>query len=268
MSRALRSILCCLGALAGVPAAAHDFWIEPSSFLPAPGSAVAIRLKVGEHFRGDPVPRDPDRIVRFVLLGAAGESPVSGVPGGEPAGYVRMATSGLYVVGYQSNRASIELAAEKFEQYLALEGLEAVSAVRAERQQTGSPGREVYSRCAKALLRVAGEAAADAGARPLGCPFELLPGGDPTRLAPGSDLSLRLVYAGRPLARALVVALRQEAPEEALSARSDRDGRVSFHLPAAGHWLVKSVHMVPAPAETGADWESFWASLTFELSAR
>jgi hypothetical protein len=29
---------------------------------------------------------------------------------------------------------------------------------------------------------------------------------------------------------------------------------------------VKAVHMVPAAAGTNADWESFWASLTFEMA--
>ena len=33
----------------------------------------------------------------------------------------------------------------------------------------------------------------------------------------------------------------------------------------AGVWLVKAVHMAPAPAESGAEWESLWASLTFEV---
>jgi len=36
-------------------------------------------------------------------------------------------------------------------------------------------------------------------------------------------------------------------------------------LPRPGVWLVKVVHMVPAPKDTGADWESLWASLTFEI---
>jgi hypothetical protein len=36
-------------------------------------------------------------------------------------------------------------------------------------------------------------------------------------------------------------------------------------LSKSGAWLVKAVHMVPARADAGADWESVWASLTFEL---
>jgi uncharacterized GH25 family protein len=51
-------------------------------------------------------------------------------------------------------------------------------------------------------------------------------------------------------------------PGQKLSARTDAEGRVRFRLPQGGMWLVKSVHMIPGAK---ADWESYWASLTFEL---
>jgi hypothetical protein len=59
--------------------------------------------------------------------------------------------------------------------------------------------------------------------------------------------------------------MNRSAPSEKLTARSDKEGRVTFRLPRSGMWLVKAVHMIPAPPDTKADWESFWASLTFEL---
>jgi len=51
-----------------------------------------------------------------------------------------------------------------------------------------------------------------------------------------------------------------------LTARSDKQGAFSFVLPHAGVWLIKSVHMVRADFFSDADWESLWASLTFEAS--
>jgi len=42
---------------------------------------------------------------------------------------------------------------------------------------------------------------------------------------------------------------------------------VRFRLRPGGMWLIKAVHMIPAPAGTSAEWASFWASLTFELGA-
>ena len=69
-----------------------------------------------------------------------------------------------------------------------------------------------------------------------------------------------------PLAGALVVAFNQRSPYHRLRARSDQNGRATFAIDEPGPWLVKAVHMVPAAAGTNADWESFWASLTFEMA--
>jgi len=49
-----------------------------------------------------------------------------------------------------------------------------------------------------------------------------------------------------------------------LTVPTDAAGRVSFTLPQRGVWLIKSVQMIPAPAASGAEWESLWASVTFE----
>ena len=62
-----------------------------------------------------------------------------------------------------------------------------------------------------------------------------------------------------------MVAINQRDPWKRLQARSDENGRVTFQLPDDGVWMIKSVHMVPAPAGSGAEWASYWASLTFEL---
>jgi hypothetical protein len=40
---------------------------------------------------------------------------------------------------------------------------------------------------------------------------------------------------------------------------------VRLRLAAPGVWLAKAVHMVPLPPGEDAQWESTWASLTFEL---
>jgi uncharacterized GH25 family protein len=82
----------------------------------------------------------------------------------------------------------------------------------------------------------------------------------------GQDFPVRLTYEHRPLAGALVIAMNRLNPAQKLAARSDRDGRVRFRLPVGGMWLVKAVHMLPAPAGTNAEWMSYWASLTFEMA--
>ena len=103
--------------------------------------------------------------------------------------------------------------------------------------------------------------------RMIGLPLELVAERNPYALGPREELPVRLLYQNQPLAGALVVAVNRLNPGQILKARSDAEGRVKFVLPVSGLWLIKAVHMIPAPDQTKADWASVWASLTFELVA-
>ena len=251
-------------ALSRAPVFAHDMWIEPTIFSPEPGQIVGVRLRVGVDFLGDSLPRDPGLLNQFVFVDAAGRKPVVGRIGDDPAGFLRVAMPGLLVIGYRSNPSAVELAAEKFNQYLKEEGLDAVAALRARRNETGASARELFSRCAKSLV-LSGSPSEAQSDRLLGFTLELVAERNPYAIPAGQDLPLRLTYQNRPLAGALVVAMNRLNPAEKLAARTDNDGRVRFRLRPGGMWLVKAVHMVQAPAGANAEWESFWASLTFEL---
>jgi uncharacterized GH25 family protein len=259
-------VAACAFAVAA-PLLAHDFWIEPTSFRPEVGSLVGLGLRVGQGFRGDPLPLMPDKIVKFVTVSPAGaETPVGGIPGRDPAGRARILEPGYVVAGYRSSPSSLELPADKFEAYLKDEGLEKVIEARDHRGDSKKPGNEIYSRCAKALLDSGGAGTAGFD-RALGFRLELIPETSPKKLSSnsGGTLPVRLLYEGKPLAGALAVAMNRDEPDKRLSARTDKAGRVLFALPRGGVWLVKAVHMIPAPSESGADWESLWASLTFEV---
>ena len=53
-----------------------------------------------------------------------------------------------------------------------------------------------------------------------------------------------------------------------MQVRSDARGGAALRLSASGIWLIKAVHMVRLENHPKADWESYWASLLFELRAR
>lgn len=266
-------------ALLAPPVAAHDFWILPAGFAPAPDAPFSVRLMVGEHGAGAPVARRDERILRFELLSAAGARPVVGRDGDEPAGAVRPAGEGAAWLVYANTPARIELEGDSFEAYLREEGLEAVLARRAARGESARAARESYARCAKAWLRVGGAARdgdAALASTPLGLPLELVPEGDPAAPDPatGGALRVRLLFEGRPLDGALVeaVPLREAAPPPdalpaAVQARTDAAGRAALTLPHGGGWLVTALHVREAAGEVArtADYESWWASLTFAL---
>jgi uncharacterized GH25 family protein len=266
LSPSLAALVSLIVAASAAPLPAHDFWIEPSAYRAAAGSSVDVALRVGGGYRGDAVARDSTRIHRFVAAGPGGEQTIPGEDGALPAGRTRLQSEGILVLGYHSRPSPITLEAEKFEAYLAEEGLERISALRAGRGEGSKPGREVFSRCAKALV-VCGRPSTGGHDRRLGLPLELVPETNPY-LGSGGRLPVRVLFQDRPLEGALVVALAREAPDQKLAARSDREGRVVFDLSGGRTWLVKTVHMVRAPADSGADWESLWGSLTFQTSAR
>jgi hypothetical protein len=251
--------------ICGSTVGAHDLWIEPTTFVPLPGALIGARLRVGQDLIGDPVVRDEGLIRQFIVDDTQGRRPLVGRNRADPAGLVRVNASGLLVIGYHSHPSAVEQTAEKFAQYLTEEGLETVAALRARRGQTGAV-RELFSRCAKSLV-LSGSPNSTENDRSLGFTLELVAERNPYTLAPGQELPVRLTYEGQPLAGALVAALNRDTPSERLTGRSDKDGRVRFRLPRGGMWLIKAVHMIPAPRDASADWESFWASLTFELPA-
>jgi Domain of unknown function (DUF4198) len=264
----VRSVVVLVSSLAfsGASALAHDFWIRPSTFTPAVGGEIAVSLEIGHAGESEGYARNPARIEKFIIAGPGAEGPVRdipGAPGAHPAGQVSLPGRGVYVIGYRSNHAKSELDAEKFESYLREEGLEKVIEARAAAGDSGKTGVEVYSRCAKSLVRAQGitkEEGSDGAAA----------GRDPTIAKVGDAVTFRLLLRGEPVEGATVEFSSEHRHDdgeahghEHESARTAADGSVSFKIGEAGLCVVNCVVMEKADASSGADWESWWASLTF-----
>lgn len=255
---------------------AHDFWIEPATFRPARATLLEVRLRVGDHGRGENLPRNEARIVRFELVDDTGAKPVVGRDGQEIAGFARVADDGAAIVAYASNHAFVEIDATTFERYLREKGLDDVARTRERRGERLEPAKELYSRSAKALIAVGGSSDGIHD-RELGLPLELIVESDPRQTATTGDAKpevvARLVFRGAPLPGALVTALRLDGPPAdadaaPIAGRTDADGRVRLRLGPGGTWLLASVHMIAASENArGASWESFWSSSTFVLEA-
>jgi len=271
--------------LMAAPALAHDFWIEPTSFRPVAKAPVGLSLLVGEHFTGDTLPRNPQLLRRFVVVGPDGEAPVAGIAGTSPAGLLAPAKAGLYIVGYESRQTIAEMDRDTMETYIEEEGLAAqLSAAKA----ADFPVKDAFSRSAKTLLlvpedkkaptKVASAGSPKAGSPKagtqsskarydhlLGLPLELVPLANPHELAGDRKLPLKLLYRGKPLSGILVSALHQDDPLHPVQGTTDDDGQVRLLLSRPGPWLIKAVRIERTQASSEADYESLWASLTFEV---
>ena len=190
----------------GVRLLAHDMWIEPTSYRPDPGRIMGLRLRVGQDFLGDPLPRVSSLIEKFVITDGDGEKTVVGRDGADPAGLLFPSKPGLVLVGYHSKPSPVVLTPQKFNQYLSEEGLDSIAALRAKRGQSNDEAREQFVRCAKTLV-LAGPALESQGERLLGFPLELVAERNPYVVTSGESLPLRVISRGQPIADVLVIGI-------------------------------------------------------------
>jgi hypothetical protein len=178
---------------------------------------------------------------------------------------VRTGAPGTYVVGASLTPRELSLSADDFNSYLEHDGIPDVLEARTRRGELARPVRERYHKHVKAILQV-GEMRTNGFGTRLGYPAELVPLANPYGLNVGDTLAFRCLVDTRPVAQQLVIAGGEHdgrAMQE-VSARSDEDGVVRFVLRRPGKWYVKFIHMKPA-GEPGLDYESKWATLTFEV---
>jgi uncharacterized GH25 family protein len=262
----IRALLapCAVAVALSVLGRAHDCWLQPSSYRPALQDKLEVSIQVGVAWKGEEQVRNPLRIERLVQLGSKGERPIVGIDGKVPAGLLRATVAGPTVLAYQSHSAFLENLAPKFEAYLHEEGLERIVDERKAKAESDKPVRELYMRCAKALVRVDGQTGAEF-LKPVGLRFELVPLVDPHTERKDDKFGVQLSFDGKPSEGILVMAQPKSAPEKVQKLRSDAQGRVEFDAIGADTWLIKAVHMERAADPAKADWQSYWASLTFEV---
>jgi Domain of unknown function (DUF4198) len=233
-----------------LPALAHDFWIEPSTFHPAVGQTVMLALRVGQNFDGDPVPRSAQLMASFEAHEGGGQHRIDGYENQDPAGWLKIERSGVALVAYRSNANFVELPPEKFAEFLKTEGIDSIRPDKAD--------REHFFRYAKTLLR-----SGTATTIPIGhikdFRYDLVLESNPW----SGPLRVRVFFENRPARGVLVTAIHREDASR-ISARTDISGRATLDLAKPGVWLIKSTTMVAAPKDSGVDWESLWASVTLE----
>lgn len=247
-----------------VPAvSAHDTFIMPEAFRVSPGQTVVVGFHSSDAFpeSSGAMRRLQDPAVRS----ASGLLPITDVKtdGKRLAGTFVVPGAG-HIVLSAVNGATVEgMKAGEFLEYLTEEGLTgAIDAHKRSGQSSAEP-RERYTMYAKAIL-LSG-AAGDAWRTVVGHPIEIVPEKDPYALKPGESLPVRVLLRGRPAANLLVKAA-STTPNGAQHdvGRTDANGRLEVPV-SAGTWRLHTIAMEQVQNDRDAEWESHWATLTFEI---
>jgi Domain of unknown function (DUF4198) len=248
-------------------AAGHDLYLLPDRFLIEKGAVLSFGIHNGDAFPESEASPAMERLRDVVLHSSTGaaEAEHLHVDGKRAIGTAAVSRPGDLILTARTIPNFIQLEPDKFEDYLKEEGLTDVIAWRASHGEARKPGRERYSKYAKALL-LAGtpDGYYDHQA---GFAIEIVPEKDPYLLKPGEQLPVKVLFQGKPAA-GLSMEAAWAGPQGKGVQRvgtTDSQGRIVVPLRAAGRWRLHTIKMERCTEPAVADWESSWASLTFEL---
>jgi hypothetical protein len=246
----------------------HDLYLRPRLFRFTPGQAGTVEFHNGEAFPESQVPPVLARLKGTQVLSPQGAQAMTNVRIVGKAGmadFKAPAAPAFLVVGHTVPNF-IELDAKKFEEYLAHEHLTAISDWRKAHGESAKPGREFYSKYVKTVLHTG---APDAFVtKPIGAPIEFVPLADPATKKPGDKLTVQILFHGAPAANLHVEAARANGTDakETPIGRTNHEGKIDIPLDSPGLWKLHAIHMQRRQDTKQADWESHWASLTFEIN--
>lgn len=268
MTHRLRAATALLALLAMLPAQAHEFWMLPSSFVTPQTGATSLTLSVGENFTGEQVGIYAGLIAsaRHYFAGQVLDIRAR-VPADRQIGelLLPLPRTGTHLVAFDTNPSEITLPADKFHEYLRMEGLDAVIRKREAAGMAGAPGRERYRRNVKTLIQVGSTPDATHSVR-TGQRLEIVPLANPYAAKPGDSMEFQIMFEGKPLRDALLKAwTKQSGRTVVANAVSDAQGKLRVALTGSGTWMVSVVHMVPATDSPAHDWDSYWGNLTFAV---
>jgi uncharacterized GH25 family protein len=256
-------------AAAGL-AGAHDMFVKPARFFVEENAEVLVRVINGTFSTSEnAIARDRVRDLSVVSPDGRVQLDTAewDARGDTSTFRVRTGRAGTYVVGASTTPSMIALAAKDFNSYLRADGIPDVLDARRGAGELDRPARERYSKHVKALVQVGGTPS-DGVSTELGYPAELVPLDNPYRLGPAGTLRVRTVVDGMPVGNQYVLYGGRTPAGGRIAqrnVRSDRDGIAPIPLRERGTWYVKFIHMARVEGDTAVDYESKWATLTFQV---
>lgn len=246
-------------------ALAHDLFLKLDTYFLEPRARVRISVLNGTFTESEGVVA-PERVADISVVSPAGRTRLPAAtawtrgPDNTSLLTLELGDAGTYVAGASTRPRELQLSAEDFNGYLEEDGLPDVLEARRASNELGRAARERYSKHVKAIFQV-GEARSEGFSVALGYPAEIVPLENPYTLSGGALLRVRCLVDGRPVANQTVL---WGGPVAQRSTRTDADGMAQVTLDSGGKWYVKFIHMVRAN-QAGLDYESKWATLTFEI---
>jgi uncharacterized GH25 family protein len=272
-----RFLVCVAVTLAAIAGFGHDLFLVVPDHHFSIGSPITVALYNGT-FDTSENTIGRERMLDVTVIDGAGEATHPAAEQWREDGTATLldfkaGAPGTHVVGVSTAPRMIELTAEEFNEYLRHDGVLDVLEARRVGGTADQPAAERYSKHVKTILQV-GRMATDTFDHRFGYPIEIVPLANPASLSVGESLAFQVLAAGVPVADQSVHASYEGfhghddsgGHREAAAVRTDDQGTAQVELTRSGRWYLRLIRMLPSDDE-GVDYESNWATLTFEVGS-
>jgi uncharacterized GH25 family protein len=262
---------CLIALLVTLTATAHDLFLKLDSYFLQPNSRATVRLLNGTFQKSDgAVSRDRFQNISLFapdLRRPASESVTWRDEGKTTVMEIQTGGPGTYLVGVSTKPIEINLKAAEFNDYLQHDGIPDTLVERKKNNELNKDVRERYSKHVRAVFQV-GDQLSDDYKKPLNYPVEIIPQQNPYSLKVGQRLTVLCTLDNQPIVNQFVMTgwESHDGKLHTISTRTDSKGFARIKLSSAGKWYVKFIHMTPL-SDPNLNYESKWASLTFEIKA-
>lgn len=272
----------------------HDMYLKLDSYFLEPDTDATIKLFNGTFDKSDNVIAR-SRMTDISLVGNGERVAVDTSQWSEENKTTLLSFTtgapGTWVAGVSTSPRNIEMDAEAFNRYLEHDGVLDVLEWRKNNDALGLAAVEKYSKHVKTIFQVGEERTSDWNTN-LGYPIEFIPRANPYNLHAGDELTVQLIWQGKPLVNQIVTVDSEQKKHshgddhdhdhetEAGHShdetgedhhhhgdnlvRTDDNGEISVPITNEGVWFLRTIHLVDSEA-AGLTHESNWATLTFEV---
>jgi len=254
-----------------ISVSAHEMWIEPSQYTIEAGDTLFAHEKVGRKFKGNIYAYlDSNFEYLNITLGDKTRKIKSRL-GDLPAIQEKTLDEGLHIITARTTASElIYETADKFANFLKEDGLSWVSSEHKKRGLPDKGFKEIYYRNPKTLVKVGHGKGQD---RALGMEFEWVVENNP--YTSKDNIKAQLLWQGKPAVNMHVNIFNKPKHKSSVSEiiktslTTDANGKIEIPRAKGGLFLINSVKMIQPDdktvQETGAVWESVWASLSYEI---
>lgn len=241
----------------------HNLWLVTRN---KKNRKVRVEVNTSDTFPASDSAVRSERIADFRLVTPNGSRAITHYAAEENSlvAEVEILDAAPFYVALELRPHPITLAAEKFAHYIADEDAEKFAP-----DEVTAPQRESYAKFAKSFYQTKGEQTNGVFNLTLGQRFEIVPQTPFLEVGENAKIKVLVLFEGKPMKN-----LRVSFGGENLNngnyvahARTNADGTAEIEIGAASELCFLRTHFIrPHTDAENFEWESFWASLTFDFS--